>query len=694
MSAPDPDRPDNPYVGPRSLGARNHLFGRDTETAELRGLLITKRIVLMYSPSGAGKTSLLEAGLRRELEARRFVVMPTVRISLGTGLPDRLQNLDRYTASAVLSLEQGDADVLTSAPVSSLRDYVHGRSDDDHDRCLFFDQFEELFTLDAADHSEKERFLAQLTDLLADDRTWAVLSMREDYIAQLDPYLVAFPHRLGTRFRLGYLSLPKAALAVGKPAERAGVTFAEDAIEKLTTDLSRVRVERRGQPADVEGTYVEPVQLQVTCQQLWNARRHPKRIDAADLDAVGTVDDALAQFYATQVSSVAAASGVSERSIRQWFGEKLITNHGYRGQAIEGPDPAHRGVVRLLEDAYLIRVEQRRGIGWFELSHDRLVAPVVADNARWFEDHLSTLQRAATAWFANGRRNGPLLTMLELDEAEKWAETASEGELDDIDREYLEVCRQRRAVERQEVESKRRDLERARRRSRNQWRALAGAAVIIAIIVGLLVWSLDARNRSDASGRRATAAADAARRATAEAEAARDESDASLLVAETARLAAEARELIARSGTEADPYAAALLALEAEQRTQPALAEARASWAKAAQSLAQQGVEIVRKRLAPDGAKTAVAAWSPMADHLATGGDTGSVYIFSADASTFVGPLPGGTDQTLFLAWNADGTLLAALNADGSIHLWTAAGVPIALDDSAPTAPACGRCSN
>jgi WD40 repeat protein len=54
----------NPYVGPRSIADAEHpdekIWGRERETAELANLLIADRIVLVYSPSGAGKTSLLQ----------------------------------------------------------------------------------------------------------------------------------------------------------------------------------------------------------------------------------------------------------------------------------------------------------------------------------------------------------------------------------------------------------------------------------------------------------------------------------------------------------------------------------------------------------------------------------------------------------------------------------------------------------
>src|SRR5262245_20545262 len=72
----------NPFVGPRSFQAGEALYGRDREIRDLRGLLIAERIVLLHSPSGAGKTSLVQAALIPELEAQEFRVLPVMRVSL------------------------------------------------------------------------------------------------------------------------------------------------------------------------------------------------------------------------------------------------------------------------------------------------------------------------------------------------------------------------------------------------------------------------------------------------------------------------------------------------------------------------------------------------------------------------------------------------------------------------------------
>jgi MoxR-like ATPase len=51
----------NAYVGPRPFPPDRQLYGRDRELLALTNRLLSERLVLLYSPSGAGKTSLIRA---------------------------------------------------------------------------------------------------------------------------------------------------------------------------------------------------------------------------------------------------------------------------------------------------------------------------------------------------------------------------------------------------------------------------------------------------------------------------------------------------------------------------------------------------------------------------------------------------------------------------------------------------------
>ncbi len=72
---------ENIFIGPRSFETGERLFGRDDEIRALTQQLTERRVVLLFSPSGAGKTSLVRAGLIPAMQAERFQVLPIVRIN-------------------------------------------------------------------------------------------------------------------------------------------------------------------------------------------------------------------------------------------------------------------------------------------------------------------------------------------------------------------------------------------------------------------------------------------------------------------------------------------------------------------------------------------------------------------------------------------------------------------------------------
>lgn len=278
------DWPENPYVGPRSFSYGEQLYGRNREVAELSDQIVAQRVVLLYSPSGAGKSSLLEASLRPQLERFDFRVMPTIRV--GHEPPpefDEYEVRNRYMLSTLLSLEEGKseggqlsrAELTTVTFEQYLREFVRpadGSNDIEvGEPCLFLDQFEELFTLDPTDTEQKTAFLKDIGVSLRNRGLWALFAMREDFIAQLDPYLHLLPRRLNSRYRLDLLGVEAARVAMRQPAERCGVAFSSEAADHLIDDLRKVKVQRAGQVVEELGPYIEPVQLQVVCRQLWNS---------------------------------------------------------------------------------------------------------------------------------------------------------------------------------------------------------------------------------------------------------------------------------------------------------------------------------------------------------------------------------------------------------------------------------------
>jgi Flp pilus assembly protein TadG len=496
MSEIMPPRP-NPYVGPRAFQRGEALFGRDHEVLRLLDLLLAERIVLLYSPSGAGKTSLVEAALTPKLEGRRFRVLPTMRVSLAPAetLPP---SANRYVLSLLLSLEENlppeQQTPLAKLASLTLAEYLDLQSaaGEEPDRiALVFDQFEEILTLNPADRAAKAEFFAQVGEALDDHRRWALFAMREEFVAGLDPHLNALPTRLSTRYRLELLGLEAAKEAMQKPARIAGVEFTDSAADKLARDLASVRVQQPdGRIQAVAGNYVEPVQLQVVCLRLWDGPRDgDAEIGEDDAKKVGDVDAALRGYYTDSVAAVADQTGVPELAIREWFDRQLITEQGIRGPVLLGPvrsQGLENQAIWPLVDAHLVRAEKRRGATWFELAHDRLLEPVRTDNAAWREAHLSPLGRQAILWKEHGKQAGLLLRGRVLAEVKAWAAVHG-SELTDVDQEFLMACR----------------------REENRTRLIAslvGVVLIVGVVaigLGILAWRQAEQVLSEAAARAA-----------------------------------------------------------------------------------------------------------------------------------------------------------------------------------------------
>ena len=674
----------NPYVGPRAFQRGETLYGRDHEVRELVHLLIAERIVLLYSPSGAGKTSLIQAALVPELERQDFHVLPTMRVGLEP--PQRAARpANRYVFSLLLSLEETVAPdeqtpldelaALTLGDYLDLREAATGGPD-----CivLIFDQFEEILTMDPTDRAAKAEFFEQVGEALRDRRRWALFAMREEFVAGLDPYLRALPTRLHTTYRLELLGPRAAREAIQEPARQAGVEFADAAALKLVDDLRQVRVQQADGSTEAQpGLSVEPVQLQVVCRRLWD--RLPfdaTQIVVQDLETVGDVDTALAGYYADRAASVAATTGVPERVIREWVDECLITEQGIRSQVLQGPEQSQgldNRAVWPLVDAHLVRAEKRRGATWFELAHDRLIEPVRTDNAAWRAEHLSPLQRQAALWDEQARPGGLLLRDEALVEAEAWVLTGT-GELTAVERDFLEVCRE--AQERAEREQ--------RQSRRIRWLAI-GAAVfgVVAIILAVFASS----QWRQAGQERHNAVLSAHEEATAKAGA-----EASLHVAETAeavadeereqsewqRHVAQSRALAAISSTTADPSLAVLLAVEAIYQTHRAQPGVMTDEARAA----VHGVIGRSRWLATLGyhrLNIRRAVWSPDDTRIVTAGEDGMAVVWDAATGQDIAALVGhgrrnesGSRNLYDAAWSPDGSRIVTTGVDCTARVWDA----------------------
>jgi type I restriction enzyme M protein len=404
-----------PYVGPRPFKSDDQqlFFGRNLEISKLVNLVSTHPAVLMYAQSGAGKSSILNAGLIPVLEEQNIQVLPPTRVyRLGVDqFPQAFQNAYMLNAIFGWAGEDYALDEIANMTLSEFLAMIY-RPRDKFDvpvqRVVIFDQFEELFKHYHEFWTHQAEFFEQVAQALLDDSHLSVLfSMREEYIAELDTHVSILPNRLDIRLRLELLQPEPALDAVIQPLSRVerGITFGDGVARRLVEDLNTIK-NTRGEK--VAGKHIEPVQLQIVCSNLWEKLPPNVRvISEKHLDKYGNVDDALRNFYDRSIAKIiekveeeknkktedkhyqSAFTDINllnlEDDIRRWFDEKLITFADtrrpiFRDDTSDNTEGLNNHLVDALVDEYIIRAERRPGGRSYELSHDRFIQAIRQSN--------------------------------------------------------------------------------------------------------------------------------------------------------------------------------------------------------------------------------------------------------------------------------------------------------------------------
>lgn len=173
------------------------FFGRGKQTEALYDALSGVKLLLVYGPSGAGKTSLVECGLRNQISDADWLAVTVKRnTDMNASVFARIRELLRQPfgldsatqAPADAGFGFGDAAAMLFAeqfkPVY-----------------LIFDQFEEL--LIQGNDAEKQAFFTRLNQLVRFKTPCRVLIiMREEFIGYLSEFESLCPNIFQHRFRL------------------------------------------------------------------------------------------------------------------------------------------------------------------------------------------------------------------------------------------------------------------------------------------------------------------------------------------------------------------------------------------------------------------------------------------------------------------------------------------------------------
>lgn len=404
-----------PWLDAFPESAQAFFNGREAATAQLLRCVLAAPATVLFGKSGLGKTSLLQAGLFPLLRAPERRLLPVlVRLDHGVDRPglsaQLLARLRAEMQAHQIAWEHPalpDEDSL--GDTARLWELLHDSRTQWRDAegrrwtpVFVLDQFEEVFTLVAEVEAQQRLFdelgnLVQgripaevaarldahdeLLDRIDPERLGArfVLSLREDYLPDLEIHADRIPRLGPNRYRLLPMSQAEALEAIDKTggalvetadAERI-VRFLDQ--QNLSVDPNRPRSQRRER--------IEPALLSLVCAGLNQHRveqRAPK-LDARSLDRLG--GQLLEKFYD---DALAALPEKRREAAARFIETELITLDGTRRpfpeQSLARVGLAGEDIARL-KDRRLLRTENTEHGAYVELVHDR-IATVVAGRAQ------------------------------------------------------------------------------------------------------------------------------------------------------------------------------------------------------------------------------------------------------------------------------------------------------------------------
>lgn len=464
MSGGDP-RAGCPYRGlaPYRAADAPLFFGRSRLAGELIRRLAGSGVLVISGPSGAGKTSLVHAGLLAPLEQG---ALPGSRDWGCSVLAPGVHPLDSLWAGLGELAGSALPDIysLEEAPAAAARRLIKPG-------VVVVDRLEELFTL-CPDRSEREAFCGLLgalsggegsplqVVLCVDSASHGACAGHPWLVSAINRNLVLVPPIAGTGLRE----------VVEGPARAAGLQLAEGLWEAIVADAGRV-------------PDVLP-QLSHALYETWR-RREGDRLTLDGYREVGGVAGAIDRTAERAWAGLDAGQRQAARPLLLALARPRdgILGAGEPAREIGDAGPLREAVTALAAAGLLVA-----NGGGVELAHHTLTRHW-RRLAGWLEERREEdrthrrLQRAAREWEGTGRPRQLLLSGLPLANALEWRGQAP-GDLGEPLESFLSAGEEvREVVLRAEAARKERERQ-AHRRTVTRWRVLA-AALAVALVVAL-----------------------------------------------------------------------------------------------------------------------------------------------------------------------------------------------------------------
>ncbi|MDQ3248378.1 MAG: hypothetical protein M3Q45_04130, partial [Chloroflexota bacterium] len=222
--------------------------GRDAAIKEVRDKLANGPLTILHAQSGAGKSSLLQAGI-------------APRLLQNSALPIYVRAYDVPPALAIKRIFLPNLGVTPAWEGAPLRDFLRQVTSVlkvETRLYLLLDQFEEFFTL--VNPTEQRAFVRELADCLEDPTLnvrW-LLALRSEFFSDMASFGAEIENPFANEYRLNCLTLSEAQRVIIVPALRQGIDYEPALVDRVLQELG-----------DEKGE-VAPPQLQLICRALYS----------------------------------------------------------------------------------------------------------------------------------------------------------------------------------------------------------------------------------------------------------------------------------------------------------------------------------------------------------------------------------------------------------------------------------------
>lgn len=395
-----------PGINPFSIDEKDIFFGRTDEKEKLYNQICVDQLIVLFSKSGLGKSSLINAGIIPLIKERESFQPYHVKFS-GYNKDSKITLLE-YIKKGIIA--DNDVETLLSKFEIDQKSIWHILKSNQllsgkNDFLLIFDQFENLFTFPLEEIKKFKEELSELinvrvpenylqkleeeyaknNEILTENEinqlyeplnVKILIAIRSSKISLMNSLKDKLPSILNKTFELAPLNPEQARNAIVKPAKLEGDAFESPQFEITKSALDKIFLFLNREGDDE----IESFQLQVICRYIEDKVIGSNKKVITDTD-LGEISIVFKNLYDDFIDTI--ENEEEKKKVRILVEEGLIFEEDKRRLSVyEGRIKTQFGISDKLLDklvkSRIIRGDRHPlGGNSYELSHDSLVEPIL-----------------------------------------------------------------------------------------------------------------------------------------------------------------------------------------------------------------------------------------------------------------------------------------------------------------------------